>query len=99
MNEPLLSVKNLRIEYQTDLETVKAVNNIFFDIKKGETFGIVGETGAGKSTTALSILRLLPQRTGKIREGSISFGGFNLLNESDHAMQQSLPGKGLSFAL
>ncbi len=88
MNETLLSVKNLRIEYQTDLETVKAVNNISFDISKGETFGIVGETGAGKSTTALSILRLLPQRTGKIREGSITFSGVNLLDESDHNMQQ-----------
>ena len=88
MSETLLSVKDLRIEYQTDLETVKAVNHISFDIKKGETFGIVGETGAGKSTTALSILRLLPQRTGKIREGSITFSGVNLLDESDHAMQQ-----------
>lgn len=88
MSEPLLSVKNLRIEYQTDLETVRAVNNISFDIARGETFGIVGETGAGKSTTALSILRLLPQRTGKILDGSITFSGKNLFNESDQEMQQ-----------
>lgn len=56
----ILSVNDLAIEYRTDLETVYAVNGISFSIKRGETLGIVGETGAGKTSTALAILNLLP---------------------------------------
>ena len=70
---PLLEIKNLRAIYKTDLETVEAVNGISLQINKGKTFGLVGETGAGKTTTALSILRLLPSTTGRILEGEILF--------------------------
>lgn len=87
MNSKLLEVENLRIDYQTDLETVHAVNGISFSLDKGETFGIVGETGAGKTTTALSLLRLLPERTGKLRQGRITFDGQEILEEPIHEMQ------------
>lgn len=83
----LLAVKGLQIEYRTDLEIVRAVNGISFSLEKGETFGIVGETGAGKTTTALSLLRLLPERTGKILSGSIVFNGKDILGNSLHEMQ------------
>ncbi len=87
MSERLLEVKDLSIQYKTDLETVFAVNDISFSLEKGETFGIVGETGAGKTTTALSILRLLPERTGKITDGSIRFYEKELLAETKKEMQ------------
>lgn len=87
MSEKLLQVRDLEILYKTDLETVYAVNGISFDLEKGETFGIVGETGAGKTTTALSLLRLLPERTGKIPNGQIIFDGRNILEESDETLR------------
>lgn len=80
MNEnPLLEVENLEVVYKSDKRVVRAVNNISFSIGRKETLGLVGETGAGKTTTALSILRLLPERTGKILNGSITFDGIPLL--------------------
>lgn len=86
MDEKILDVNNLNIIYKTDLETIYAVNNISFSINKGETLGIVGETGAGKTTTALSLLRLLPERVGKITQGSINFNGTDLLTLSKNEM-------------
>ncbi len=80
MKEKFLQVKDLEVIYKTDLETVYAVNNISFDLDKGETLGLVGETGAGKTTTALSILRLLPERTAQITNGSIELEGRNVLD-------------------
>ena len=76
---PILDIKNLKVIYQTDLETVAAINGIDLTISKGKTLGLVGETGAGKTTTALSIMRLLPERTGKILSGEIHFSGQDLL--------------------
>ena len=73
MSEQLLEVRDLRVVYESDEETVHAVNGISFSIGKQETLGLVGETGAGKTTTALSILRLLPDRIGKITSGSITY--------------------------
>mgnify|MGYP002860894188 CR=1 FL=1 len=55
MSEPLLRIENLQVDYKTDLETVHAVNGVSFSLNKGETIGLVGETGAGKTTTALSL--------------------------------------------
>ena len=88
MEENLLQVKDLEIIYKTDLETVHAVNGISFDLKKGETLGLVGETGAGKTTTALALMRLLPERVGRIEGGEIYFDGRDLLKESDHQMRE-----------
>ena len=64
MSETILEIENLSVVYETDMETVHAVNGISFSLGKGETLGLVGETGAGKTTTALTILGLLPERTG-----------------------------------
>ena len=88
MSERVLEVKDLEIIYKTDLETVYAVNNISFTLNKGETLGIVGETGAGKTTTALSILRLLPERTGRIKKGSIKLMGEELLSLPEGRMRE-----------
>ena len=70
-NEILLNVEDLHVQYDTSDGTACAVNGISFQIKRGETFGLVGETCAGKTTTALSILKLLPQRVGNISSGKI----------------------------
>ena len=93
----LLKIDNLRVTYETDLETVCAVNGLSIQIKRGETLGLVGETGAGKTTTALSILRLLPERTGKIKSGSILFDGKDLLNLSENEMREEIRGKSISM--
>ncbi len=76
----LLEINDLEVVYKTDQETVQAVNGLNFTLNERETLGIVGETGAGKTTTALSILRLLPERTGKILNGSIRYHGADLLD-------------------
>ncbi len=83
----LLEIKDLEVIYKTDDETVYAVNKIDLSLGRGETIGIVGETGAGKTTTALSILRLLPSRTGKVTGGQIIFDGDNLLDLPFDAMR------------
>lgn len=79
MAENLLNIKDLEVIYKTDLETVYAVNGISLSLDKGETLGLVGETGAGKTTTALSILRLLPDRIGIVKNGSIEFDGQDIM--------------------
>lgn len=85
---PLLSVRDLQVVYHTKKNDVYAVNGISFDIRKGKTLGFVGETGAGKTTTALSLLRLLPERTGKILHGSILFEGQDLMQLNKREMQK-----------
>lgn len=85
--EKILEVKDLVVHYITDEGTVKAVNGLNIELEKGETLGIVGETGAGKTTTALSILRLVPNPPGKIIQGEIYFNGENLLEVSEEEMR------------
>ncbi|MDR2442218.1 MAG: ATP-binding cassette domain-containing protein, partial [Deltaproteobacteria bacterium] len=85
---PLLEVKNLVVDYVTDLETVHAVNDISFTLEQGQTLGLVGETGAGKTTTALSIMRLLPERTGKIKSGEILLNGQSVITSPEKALMQ-----------
>ncbi|MEL7563420.1 MAG: ABC transporter ATP-binding protein [Dehalobacterium sp.] len=87
MDEKLLAIENLSVIYQTDEAVVHAVNNISFDIGRKETIGLVGETGAGKTTTALSIMQLLPEKTGKIIGGKINFNGQDLLKKSKNEMR------------
>ena len=79
MSEVLLKINDLQIDYKTDLETVHAVNGISLTLNKGETLGLVGETGAGKTTTALSIMGLLPERTARTNRGAIWFDGQDIL--------------------
>ncbi|HBV67917.1 MAG TPA: dipeptide/oligopeptide/nickel ABC transporter ATP-binding protein [Clostridiales bacterium] len=88
MSDLILDIEDLEIIYKTDLETVRAVNGIDLKIGKGKTLGLVGETGAGKTTTALSILRLLPSNTGRILKGHVKFDGTNILEISESNMRQ-----------
>ena len=80
MAERLLDVKNLKTYFFTDEGTVRAVDGVDLYIEKGETLGIVGESGCGKSVTALSIMKLIPQPPGKIVEGEIRYDGQNLVD-------------------
>ena len=88
MAEDLLKVSDLTIYYKTDESVVKAVNQVGFTLKKGETLGLVGETGAGKTTTALGIMGLLPDPPGEIISGEIVFEGKNLLKKSAREMRK-----------
>lgn len=90
---PLIEVEDLEVIYKTDLETVYAVNGISFKVNKGETLGIVGETGAGKSTSILSILRLLPERTGHIVGGKIKFNGEDVSEFNPEKLREMRGGK------
>ena len=85
--ELILDIKGLRVIYKTDEAEVKAINGIDLQIRRGKSFGLVGETGAGKTTTALSILRLLPNTTGRVLAGDIYFNGSNLLEMNELQMQ------------
>ena len=87
MKESMLEIKDLHVVYRTEAGEVKAVNDVALSVKKGDVLGIVGETGAGKSTTALSVLRLLPERTGKITRGRILFDGEDLLTMTEADMR------------
>ena len=88
MSDVILSVKNLVTEFSTDEGRVRAVDDVSFDLKQGETLGIVGESGCGKSVTALSIMRLLPQPVGEIVSGQILLQGQNLVSLSLAEMQK-----------
>lgn len=80
--EKLVEIKDLHVVYETDSSDVFALNGIDLTINRGESIGLVGETGAGKSTLALSILQLLPSKVGKITKGSITYDGLNVLTAS-----------------
>ena len=88
MSEVLLSVKDLHMHYITEDETVRAINGVSFDIHEGESLGLVGETGAGKTSTALSIMQLIPDPPGIIVGGEVNFRGENLVFNSEKRMRQ-----------
>ena len=96
MSENMLNVENLVIHYETDEEVVEAVNNISFSLKKGEVLGLVGETGAGKTTTALGIMGLLPAKVGHVIQGKIELDGENLFDKSEKEMRK-IRGKKISM--
>lgn len=96
MKDNLLEIKNLVIEYQTRKSTVQAVNGISLEVPRGTTLGLVGETGAGKTTTALGIMGLIPNPPGKIISGEIYFSGEDLLKK-DKAEMRSIRGKQISM--
>ena len=92
----VLDVKNLHVHYVTDDATAKAVNGIDFQVKEGEALGLVGETGAGKTTTALSIMQLIPDPPGMIVDGEIYFEGKNvILNTAKE--NQAMRGNGVAM--
>lgn len=97
MSEKLLEIKDLKVQYKSGDTPVCAVNGVDLTLEKGETLGLVGETGAGKTTTALAILRLLPERTGSIEAGSITFDGKNLLEMPEEEMRTMIRGEKISM--
>jgi oligopeptide transport system ATP-binding protein len=84
---PLLEVRDLQTHFHTQDGVVKAVNGVSFHVDRGETLGIVGESGCGKSVTSLSIMRLIPNPPGRIVGGQILFDGEDLLKLSDEEMR------------
>ena len=97
MSEKLLEIKDLKVQYKSGDTPICAVNGVNLTLEKGETLGLVGETGAGKTTTALAILRLLPERTGSIESGSITFDGKNLLEMPEEEMRTMIRGEKISM--
>jgi len=83
----LLEIRDLYVQYHTDEAVVHALNGLSLDLDKGETMGLVGETGAGKTTMALSILRLLPEGVGKITKGSLKYNDIDVLDASGKQMR------------
>ncbi|MDO5016675.1 MAG: ABC transporter ATP-binding protein [Eubacteriales bacterium] len=86
-HETILEIKNLHVEYSSDDKPVYAVNGIDLEIKEGQTLALVGETGAGKTSTALAILGLIQQPQGKITQGEIFYEGDDLLKLKDSEME------------
>lgn len=84
---PILTIEDLYVHYQSEGQQVKAVNGIGLTLNRHETIGLVGETGAGKTTTALAVMQLLPERTGHITGGSIRFQGDELLTKGKAEMR------------
>lgn len=93
---PLVSIKGLVVTYETDDGVVHALNKVSLDVREGETLGLVGETGAGKTTLARSIMRLIPSPPGKIKSGEILFEGKDLLKASETEMHD-IRGKVISM--
>ena len=88
MDDPLLSVKELSTHFFTSEGVVKAVNEVSYELERGQTLGLVGESGSGKSVSALSLLRLIPNPPGKIVEGEVMFDGEDLLDVDDSRMRE-----------
>ena len=88
VKEILLEIRNLRVQFKTFWGMVKALDGVNLDIYKGEVLGLVGETGCGKSVTALSIMRLIPSPPGQVVEGKIIFKGEGLLKKSEDEMRK-----------
>lgn len=87
-NAPLLEVKNLSVEYRTDAEVVKAVNGVNLSLNANEALGLVGETGAGKTTTCRAIIGLVQTPPGKVTSGEVYFEGKDLLKKKEREMRK-----------
>lgn len=97
MSEKILEVIDLETHFISSRGTARAVDKVSYSLKKGEILGVVGESGCGKSVTALSILRLIQSPPGKIVGGQILLDGKNLLDLSDREMQQNIRGNRISM--
>ena len=87
-NSPLLDIKNLQVEFKLKNGVVRAVDNVSFQVDRGEFLAIVGESGCGKSVTALSIMKLLPKRVAEIKSDYVKFDGQDLTNFSETEMRK-----------
>jgi len=92
----LLEIRGLKTYFHTDDGVARSVDGISYDVDRGETLGVVGESGCGKSVTALSILRLIPDPPGRIEGGEILYNGRNLLDLTEHEMR-SIRGNEISM--
>jgi oligopeptide/dipeptide ABC transporter ATP-binding protein len=92
-DSPLLSVSNLAVGFESGGKVMRAVDGVSFNVRKGRTLGIVGESGCGKSVTAFSIMRLLPQPHGKILDGSIRFEGTDLVRATESELHRIRGGR------
>ena len=88
MSEKMLEIKDLHVQYVTEGEVTYAVNGISLSLNRGKTLGLVGETGAGKTTTALSILRMLPAYTAKVTQGEVTLDGINIYQAKDKELRK-----------
>ncbi|MYD94470.1 MAG: ABC transporter ATP-binding protein, partial [Chloroflexi bacterium] len=95
-NGALLRVDDLAVEFETDEGVVHAVNGISYELNPGDSLGIVGESGCGKSVSSLAIMGLVARPAGKVARGSIKFRGQNLLDVDGDAMRQ-IRGKQISM--
>ncbi len=86
--EKLLQVENLQVEFKTRRGTALVLNGVDFEVKRGETLCVVGESGCGKSMTALALLRLIPSPPGRIRAGRVMFQGEDLVQASEERMRE-----------
>ena len=89
MNDKVLDINNLKIHFFTRKGIVRAVDSISFNVRKGETLGIVGESGCGKTTTVLGIMKMIPP-PGKILDGKIFLEGTNIITLSEKAMRKKI---------
>src|SRR5438309_2490300 len=87
MAEPLLEIRGLSVGFKTERGEIRAVNDVSFSIFPGQTVALVGESGCGKSVTALSILRLIPSPPGKLLSGAVTFADHDLLQLSERQMR------------
>jgi peptide/nickel transport system ATP-binding protein/oligopeptide transport system ATP-binding protein len=96
VSDPILSVENLHTSFFTEDGVVPAVDGVSFTVSRGETLGIVGESGCGKSVTSLSLMRLIPDPPGRITEGRVLFHGEDLLLKSEEEMRR-IRGRSMSM--
>lgn len=86
-NNVLLNIENLHVHFVSKEETVKALNGVNLKIERGRTIGIIGETGAGKTTTALAILNMIQKPQGKVIDGRITLDGIDIFNQTEADME------------
>src|SRR5690606_27620034 len=93
MAEPLLSVRDLQVRFRSDGRALRAVDGVSFDLMRGQTLGIVGESGCGKSVTSLAIMRLLPTPPAEIAGGEVRLDGKDLLKLKESEMRRLRGGR------